>query len=387
MMETKDIILGRKVYIMRKVAGFIALLLLSTCIAGCGNSGLTKTESDVVSQENSSNTDSKIDEPVVEKHTFVEKDELGYNKVQLSGIADEIYTADDFCYIESDKYFLLLEKDIAIPSNIKVVLDEIVDEIELKVGLSFVTDDFVYEEFDNCTINYGYNPWKKMNYGKKVPIFLKVDRQDEGCISGATPQYVDIYLYELYSDEFWNSVTSYADNPWRRENHVNYQTFAHELTHTVVWRYCETSRIINEGYAEFIEMTVMGRLSEKYNDDEHFGYSTYDAEFEPDLTEENAEEYFINDFNDLDVMHRGSEYTYGKFLAMFLDEKLEGAWMLPYFASIKADGLKGPNTEEYTREMGERYCTLFKNVFGEDIFKEFGEWYQINKENLYHNWE
>ena len=58
------------------------------------------------------------------------KDSTTYKKLELDGVAENYVTVTDYSYIESEKYVLLLEKDVYLPGDFVVTLDAIVDEIE-----------------------------------------------------------------------------------------------------------------------------------------------------------------------------------------------------------------------------------------------------------------
>ena len=152
-----------------------------------------------------------------------------YKSVTLSGNSKDRYVTKDFCYIESDKYVLLLEKDLSIPGDFKKNIDAIINSLEKHTGLSYCPDSYDYTKtIDFSSSLYGFNPWEGMDFGKKIPIELIIDRKDEGLICCACDQFVTLDLNELYTDEFWNSVPSYRDNTdWRRFSFVEYQSIAH----------------------------------------------------------------------------------------------------------------------------------------------------------------
>lgn len=307
----------------------------------------------------------------------------GMTVVELSGKEEDKYYAKDYCYLESDKYFLLIDKDIVLPGNFKDVLDEIVEEIEDSIGMQFMPAGYKPEEFDDISSMYGCTAWDNFYYGKKIPIFLLVDREDEGLGCWSWKDICVIVEYELFSDEVWNSVPSYRDNSWRREDSVNYMSITHELVHVLTLRKCIVNTIMTEGSAEFYTKKIMDKMYQKYGS-EGFVYHTYNGEFDPELTSENAEEYFINDFSDSNTGLQGSEYTYGKFLCAFLEEKYGGQWLLDYYNAIEKEHFEH-GYRCYSEDDLKKFTDIFKSLYGDDIFVEFGDWYQQNKEYLHQN--
>ena len=103
------------------------------------------------------------------------RDTTPYEQITLDGVKDHRFTATDYCYIESDKYVLFLEKDIEIPGDLVVNLDAVVDEIEDCLGISSAPEDFTYERVPDMSLYYGFNPWENWDIGTKLPIFLIAD--------------------------------------------------------------------------------------------------------------------------------------------------------------------------------------------------------------------
>lgn len=57
-------------------------------------------------------------------------DNTPYEKLTLDGVSDHYIVTTDYCFIESEKYVLLLDKDDKIPGDFVIVLDAIIDELE-----------------------------------------------------------------------------------------------------------------------------------------------------------------------------------------------------------------------------------------------------------------
>ena len=66
-------------------------------------------------------------------------DSTPYKKITLDGVKDHHFIADDFCYIESEKCFIFLDKDIDLPGDFVVNVEAIITEIENQLGISSTT--------------------------------------------------------------------------------------------------------------------------------------------------------------------------------------------------------------------------------------------------------
>ena len=167
-------------------------------------------------------------------------------QVSLSGSRDDHLLTDEICCIEGDKFFLIVAAGADIPGDFADNVSLIMDRMEAETGLTFAVD-WRLAEVDNSTVDYGYNPWEGFDFKDKLQIYIKVDLEDVGHIPCATADYVTLYMYELFSEDVWNSVPSYRDNPWRRLDYIDYYTVAHELTHSLTERYAHCGKILTEG--------------------------------------------------------------------------------------------------------------------------------------------
>ena len=308
------------------------------------------------------------------------RDTTPYEKITLDGVKDHRFTATDYCYIESDKYVLFLEKDIEIPGDLVVNLDAVVDEIEDCLGISSAPEDFTYERVPDMSLYYGFNPWENWDIGTKLPIFLIADYKPEGYISGACAQYVVLVDYDMFSDDLWNSVPEYRDNPWRRSGYVNYLTAAHEITHAITSRNSTMTEIITEGVAEYTSEAVIVSLAEYYPsltevaaDRQPYEYSVPES-----VNADNAERIFTEDYSQLTHAERGAQYVYGRRLCEFLCEKYGRDFYKRYCDEVKSRGLDfdyGYSDESIRMQ----YTEAFKSVFGDDVFTKFGKWCVSNK--------
>lgn len=308
------------------------------------------------------------------------KDTTPYGQITLDGVKDHRYKATDYCYIESEKFVFFLEKDIEVPGDLVVNLNAILDEIEDVLQISYAPDDYTYSRVPDMSIYYGFNPWQGWDIGRKIPIFLIADYKGDGFISGASDDYVILVDYDMFSDELWNSVPGFRDNPWRRSGYVDYLTAAHEITHTVTSRNCTMTSIITEGVAEYSSEAVITTLAEYYPSitEVAANRSPYDYPVPEAVNAGNAEQIFLNDYIQLSHAERGPQYNYGRRLCEFLSEQYGKDFFKKYCAEVKARGLDFDygHSDETIRKL---YTEAFKSVFGDDVFTKFGNWCVKNK--------
>ena len=304
-------------------------------------------------------------------------DKNGLTKITLSGNKEDHVITDSYSYIEGDKFFILLDKDVDIPGDFSNNISLIIDTLEKKVGYTFMGCDDL-SSFDNTTVSFGFNPWEGLKFGKKVPIFILVDREDATYVSNACELYAEIYNYELFSLDLWNSVPSYRDNAWRRRDFVDYFTIAHELTHTLTNRYSQVSRAMTEGSANYFGMETLKELAQYDEEMARNIETTYlDDEVGVEVTSKNAEEIFLDDFKTLDTANRGAEYAYGRYICEYLAETYGDSFMHDYLKAVKDSGFKG-SYGYYTDKERQKLTDVFKKVFGKKVFQKFGKWFEKN---------
>ena len=307
-------------------------------------------------------------------------------QVSLSGNRDDHLLTDELCCIEGDKFFLIVAAGADIPGDFADNVSLIMDRMEEETGLTFDVD-WRLAGVDNSTVDYGYNPWEGFDFKDKLQIYIKVDLEDVGYIPCATAEFVTLYMYELFSEDVWNSVPSYRDNSWRRNDHIDYYTVAHELTHSLTERYAHCGKILTEGCADYVAEKVIDSLASVSPDFEgsvEVMYRNFDYMVEDDVTPENAEEIFRSDYSDLSVADRGDEYTLGRMVCSFLGETYGEYFLRDY---INACRNAGYSYEQFwgmlEDEDRSKLADVFKETFGDDVFVNFGRYYQAHKSDGY----
>ncbi len=315
-----------------------------------------------------------IEEP--EEIVLTWRDQIPYEEITLDGEKDHHYVADDYCYIESEKYVVFLEKDIDIPGDFITNVDAIIDELETELNVSSAPSDYTYYDVCDMTAYYGFNPWKDINIGTKIPIFLIADEEDECLISCACGDFLVLVDYAMFSEDMWNSVPGYYDSDFRtRPEYVDYSTIAHEMTHTITERNHEMSMIMTEGIADYMSREIVDALADEYPSIAEAKENTYlyDNSIPEKVNGKNAERIFIADYNEIDHAQRGAEYTFGRYLCQYLDETYGDNFYSDYNAEIKKDNIIY-SYGNYDEEIITKYADALKEVFGEDVFSNFGSW-------------
>ncbi len=300
-----------------------------------------------------------------------------YEKVTLDGVKEHHFIATDFCYIEEEKFVLLIEKDIDLPGDFADNVSAIIDEIEKQLGVSYAPDEHNYVGVTDFTVHYGMNPWEGWQLGKKIPILLQVDSKNEVLISGASADETFFVMYELFSEEFWNSTSGFYDVEWRtRPDYIDYSTIAHELTHTISLRNCRLTKILAEGIAQYMGETVVDALAPDHPSIAEFKENRFDFDYPiPEAVDaSNAETIFLADYSEIDAADRGAEYTYGKYLWKFLHDEYGDAFFSDAAKEFRALAVDKDIYREYDEEIVGKYADVLKNLYGDDLFTNFGKW-------------
>ena len=342
---------------------------------------VVETETAVSHEEEIEETGSEPEEVITEVEGEEEKisgdhGETEYEEIKLDGVKDHHFIADDFCFIESEKYVLFLEKGIEIPGDFVINTDAIVDELEKQLNVSYAPSGYIYSDVCSMVAYYGFNPWEGWNIGTKIPIFLVVDDNNETLISCACGEFMALVDYGMFSENFWNSTPGFFDSDFRvRPDYVDYSTIAHEMTHVITERNHEMPRTMTEGIADYMARKVMDSLAGDYPSiaEAKENVYLYDNPIPEKVNSKNAERVFIEDYNQVEHAKRGAEYTFGRYLCQFLNETYGDDFYSKYNSAIiekKIDYSYGNYDEEILTE----FADTLKESFGEDVFTEFGSW-------------
>ncbi|MBR6019444.1 MAG: hypothetical protein IK055_04405 [Lachnospiraceae bacterium] len=298
--------------------------------------------------------------------------------ITFSGNRDDHVITDRYGVYEGERFFLFLDKDLDIPGDFGDNIELIMKTLEQEIGFTFESVGrrghmwFETDQFE------GKDPWRNFDNGTKLVIYVLADRTDEHLISFATDSGAVFVLYELFSDELWNSVDSYRDNPWRRDEDVQYETIAHELTHSLTSLYYDgITRIMTEGSAEYYAertLTALKDHSKEFEERYNLTKSMNEYWIDEKVTKENAEALFTDDYRDLSHADRGDEYTFGRVFCEFLGETYGDTFMEKYLKAAKERGLGSQYCSTNNTVEPEKHTALMKELFGDDVFVRFAEW-------------
>lgn len=369
---------------MKRIIGIKKLTACALAMTVAGSILLCscdKAETTTSSEEQTTTTSETTTE-TTEPTPYNAKDHTTYEKIQLDGEAEHLFKAFDYSYIESDKYVLLLEKDVRLPGDFVNNLDAIINEIEKQMGLSYVPEGYNVTAVPDMSWHYNNtNPWAQWDIGTKIPIFVCADYDDSYVGSIGNVEYVRITQYDLFSDELWNSV--YKDKPNRDKlGFVDYVEITEDIAKHIAFRYNfnDIPGILPAGIGNYMSYTVLDALSDKYPNIKLANERKY--RYDPSIPEvvnaKNAEEVFMRDYTYDEYDYEGTTYEdvtlydaqalYGRYFCQFLKETY------------------GPDYYKKTSEMmtkygdGKYYATIMKTAFSdEELFTKFGDWCVKNK--------
>ena len=357
-------------------------LLLTVLLAGnmllcsCGKTNQTTQTSEEVTTTTTEATTTTEETMTETTETTIPngRDTTPYKQLVLDGEASHHFITSDYCYIESDKYVLFLDKDIDLPGDFKANLDVLIDEIETEMQLPYAPAGFSQGMVSNTEIYYEGNPWENWSIGSKIGIFIVVDREDKGYGNSVYNGDCVFHLHELISKDFWNSVPSYKKDPGRRRSFTPYHDIANTLAECIALRHCqyEIPGIMSKGMASHLSRTVIDALASKNSSFAAVKKKRYlyDNAIAQVVTEKNAEAVFTNDYFDKKQgYHNGmSQETYGRYFCKFLQ------------ATYGADFFKRFVEDVNKYGEGGNYAGIIKaTVDDQDVFKKFGKWCKKNK--------
>lgn len=356
-----------------------ALLATTTMLTGClqtaGEATIWEDPTTTTTEE--VQIDGEVVEPTIDGFAQRGLKDLPYEEVKLDGVEEHHFVSTDYCYLESEKYVLLIDKGIDLPGDFQVNLDAIIDELESELGLSSCPDTYEYcgSVIDISIYFDGEYPWAGLGIGTKIPIFIMADDEPSGWISNASSEGAMFVIYEMFSEEVINSVPYYRDNPEYINDYLDYTDIAHELTHVITERNHRTTEIITEGIAEYMGYSVIKELADEYPSIGVANEKRYNFDYTvPEkVNAENAERIFIDDFNSLTTAERGAQYSYGKYLFMYLYGSNGSGTYKMLNDKIIEKGIDY-NRIEYSEAEVTKIAEALKETFGEDVFAKFGDW-------------
>lgn len=362
---------------------FVTLGILAvTLLAGCGNNSdsrldisettvETSVSEEKAFEETESSEKESLETESVEKTvendlSFCETPNLddawdtvefpeGMDLIQFSGNEKSVYISDNYGVYESEKYILLVDKNVELPGNYAMILDDIVNTIEEISGLSFATERKNFSKNMISTIS-GEMPWLGLKSGTKFIIQLNNSHRDP---------------YSFPVPDFFVGYVCLQDRglyTFPEQDHVedaDYQRMINVLSKAIFSQkypnLAETDRA-----DEVVSYLTIEKLEEKYPDFKRIVNTDKFSLFRPDVNSDNIEKVWISEHKKWSSWQE-EEAMEELFIRFMLEEHRND-----FPNSIVSDNY---NDSELKRsEMAER----MKSVYGEDIFVKYFEWVSKN---------
>ena len=353
-----------------------SLMAGSALLSACSNNTPATTPSEETTTATTTEATTTVETTTETTETTIPngRDTTPYKALVLDGDKDHHFLTTDYCFIESEKYVLFLDKDLDIPGDFTANLDAIINEIETELGLPYAPADFEDRPVSNTTAYYGINPWENWRIGNKIGIFVAVDREDGGYGNSVYNSDIVIHQYELITKDFWNSVPSYKKAPDRRPSYVCYHFIADTLAQCILQRHCkyEIPAIMSKGVGQYLSRTVINALAA-----DHPSLSIvkkkrylYDAPIPQVVTAKNAESIFASDYYDKKAGYANpnAQQVYGRYFVQFLFSQYGKEFFKEYVSTVNNYGDGGNQVGIVTASCGDK-----------DVFKKFGTWCKKHK--------
>ena len=367
-----------------------ATTLIALAVAGnlllssCTKTEPTNTSAETVPETTAATTAAPETEEPEETTTETTKEmphiffSTNYEEITLDGNPDSHYITTDYCYLESEKYFLLMEAGIDLPGDFADNVDMIIDELEKELGMDIMNPDYDYSlaGIIDMSIYYdGFNPWFDWKLGTKLPIFLMVDTDFNGWVSCGDGEMACIVDYGLYSDDGWNEALPNCPYEIDRPGYIDYSVIAHELTHSITDRCHDMNSIMTEGIASYMERHIIDVLA-----DENPAFAAvrdnmylYDYGITEAVNADNSERLFIESYEEDGGPQGCAEYVHGRYFCQFLLEQYGEGFLIQYINEVKKFTFEN-RYGYFNAEEKVYFAEAMKNAFGDDIFIRFGDW-------------
>ncbi|MCR5804988.1 MAG: DUF4214 domain-containing protein [Clostridia bacterium] len=283
--------------------------------------------------------------------------------LELDGNKNTWVTTTEPCYFITDYTYVFIDKDVKVRGDTAKVIDDIFKTNEKNTGLSysgkFLTDVLGYDES-------AIDDWNSIDFAYLDGAFQDVPK-DHSKFS--------IFVTERDGAQPFSSCRTVLVNPcdldFEGEYYGNGEAFGlpHELLHVLHFNNgYSMSSIIDEGFTTTFTYDTI-RDVDNYDIDEiryrnNYGYIKYE------ITKDNAETLFLNGFED-----NWDSYLYGYRLGYYL--------RLKYGDNYQVKLLEAANTfkskDGYSNLLSASdAAAALKKAFGQNIFKDFGQWYTAN---------
>ncbi len=270
----------------------------------------------------------------------------------LSGNAEDSYTTTRPEYVETDKFILYLDENITVQGNTADLISKLMQRTEEVSGFTL-------------TNNIGYD--------SGFTFFAPYEFYGETALDNVDPENEKYHIYVVAPEKCGPCggvgclVLNQIDlDIAGGEGWVLVHEYSHSL-HLANGVYL--GDIMTEGFATYNCAQVINNSPDiPFNFNANYNYSNYNRE----ITPENAEAIFLEDKED-----GWENYLYGYRFMTFLMEE----YGKDIFKVILTDASCDAGQWEYTYD-AEKTLPYIKASTSEDVFVEFANWLEENKERI-----
>lgn len=241
------------------------------------------------------------------------------------------YHSETYSYIDTDKYIILFDSDINIPSDIISTIDLLINNIEKETNLTY------------------YDLDTKGDKDKFTIYFTSQEDEDRKAVT------LD------------NKITIYS--PYFDTNEYGVSILTHELTHMILFHNLKTNSLtFHEGAAEFYGDKICRDLTDYPVFYESYEYGT--GIIQEPINPSTAEDLFVSDLKD--CTSNRAAYQYGTAFFTFMYEIYGSEWLVDF---IKA-------SNEYDSLSPKEIARLLNSIYEKQVFSKFGIWFEDNKQRF-----
>lgn len=274
----------------------------------------------------------------------------GTKMLTLSGKIDDWYSSEDYSAYESEKYILLVDKNVKLPGNYINMLDDIIDTIEEVSGLSFATERKDFGSNMKATRSGEY-PWADLKSGNKFIIQLNDKKRNGNEVPSPT---LGIGYMTIYDRGLW----TFEGEPVCESD---YGRMVSEVLLGLFHKY-QPDLVYSDSADEAIYCLVIDKLQQKYDDMKRLENWLSIEVFPTDLIAGNVEEAWISTHYNWEEWRERTGFE-ELFIIYMLDTQDNS--FLPYILS---------ETSEDTEEDRTALAAKIKELYGDEVFVNFYNW-------------
>lgn len=350
-----------------------ALVILGICLlAGCGNKGVSDASAsadETIGVEKNEVEKTEADSNKTKEDSFYETvkltnpseawDALEYDEfylpsdlkvIKFSGVQEKTYKSDDYGVYVSDRYVLLVDKNVELPGNYAIMLDDLCEAVETVTGLKLGCVDNDFKNHMRAT-SAGEMPWKELVPGDKYVIQLNYSDNMYG--SYAAPDWKAGYLLLNDTGIYTFQGEKICDSDYNR--------FLDLLTHNIFTPYYP-SKACEPMADTAVYGRLLERMAEKHPDFARVIHEVSYYNLASTITAENVEYEYVN--RDKVIDSSDKRYAFSELFVLYLTDRY-GDGVLKRVLSPDAS-----NNTEFRSEL----VTLYKEVLGDDVFIGFVDW-------------